>query len=292
MAEGESRLIRRRLVGSWLSTVISISLVLLLVGVASLLLVNAKGVSDYFKENMQVSVLMKTDVDEAETAEFQAVLDSMPCVRSTSLVSREQGMKEMSDLLGEDFLNVFEASPIPVSIDVSLKADYVSAESIEAAKKQILEYPIVDEVVYQQSLVDKLNTNLGKISLVLGVLIVLLLFISFVLINNTVRLNVFSKRFTIHTMKLVGATKGFIRGPFLVQSIFQGLFSSLVAILILLAILFFIRKEFVQLFEVFSLDLLLVVMGIVVVSGVLICLVSTFFVVGRLVSLSKDELYC
>lgn len=292
MAEGESRLIRRRLVGSWLSTVISISLVLLLVGVASLLLVNAKGVSDYFKENMQVSVLMKTDVDEAETAEFQAVLDSMPCVRSTSLVSREQGMKEMSDLLGEDFLNVFEASPIPVSIDVSLKADYVSAESIEAAKKQILEYPIVDEVVYQQSLVDKLNTNLGKISLVLGVLIVLLLFISFVLINNTVRLNVFSKRFTIHTMKLVGATKGFIRGPFLVQSIFQGLFSSLVAILILLAILFFIRKEFVQLFEVFSLDLLLVVMVIVVVSGVLICLVSTFFVVGRLVSLSKDELYC
>ncbi|MBQ0144050.1 MAG: permease-like cell division protein FtsX [Bacteroidales bacterium] len=285
-------MIRRRLVGSWLSTVISISLVLLLVGVASLLLVNAKGVSDYFKENMQVSVLMKTDVDEAETAEFQAVLDSMPCVRSTSLVSREQGMKEMSDLLGEDFLNVFEASPIPVSIDVSLKADYVSAESIEAAKKQILEYPIVDEVVYQQSLVDKLNTNLGKISLVLGVLIVLLLFISYVLINNTVRLNVFSKRFTIHTMKLVGATKGFIRGPFLVQSIFQGLFSSLVAILILLAILFFIRKEFVQLFEVFSLDLLLVVMGIVVVSGVLICLVSTFFVVGRLVSLSKDELYC
>lgn len=292
MAEGESRLIRRRLVGSWLSTVISISLVLLLVGVASLLLVNAKGVSDYFKENMQVSVLMKTDVDEEETAEFQAVLDSMQCVRSTSLVSREQGMKEMSDLLGEDFLNVFEASPIPVSIDVSLKADFVSADSIETAKKQILEYPIVDEVVYQQSLVDKLNTNLGKISLVLGVLIVLLLFISFVLINNTVRLNVFSKRFTIHTMKLVGATKGFIRGPFLVQSIFQGLFSSLVAILILVAMLFFIRKEFVQLFEVFSLDLLLVVMGIVVVSGVLICLVSTFFVVGRLVSLSKDELYC
>lgn len=292
MAEGESRLIRRRLVGSWLSTVISISLVLLLVGVASLLLVNAKGVSDYFKENMQVSVLMKTDVDEEETAEFQAILDSMPCIRSTALVSREQGMKEMSDLLGEDFLNVFEASPIPVSIDVSLKADFVSADSIEAVKKQILEYPIVDEVVYQQSLVDKLNTNLGKISMVLGVLIFLLLFISFVLINNTVRLNVFSKRFTIHTMKLVGATKGFIRGPFLVQSVFQGLFSALVAILILLAMLFFIRKEFVQLFEVFSLDLLLVVMGIVVVSGVLICMVSTYFVVGRLVSLSKDELYC
>ena len=292
MAVGESKLIRRRLVGSWLSTVISISLVLLLVGVASLLLVNARSVSDYFKENMQISVLMKTDVEEDDAAVFQAVLDSMPSIRSTTLISKEQGIAEMSDLLGEDFLNVFEAAPVPVSIDVSLKADHVSADSIEVIKKQILRSPLVDEVVYQQSLVDKLNTNLGKISIVLGVLIALLLFISFVLINNTVRLNVFSKRFTIHTMKLVGATKSFIRGPFLVHSIFQGLFSALLAIMMLLAILFFIRREFVQLFEIFSLDLLLVVMGIVVVSGIVICLVSTYFVVGRLVSLSKDELYC
>ena len=292
MAVGESKLIRRRLVGSWLSTVISISLVLLLVGVASLLLVNARSVSDYFKENMQISVLMKTDVEEDDAAVFQAVLDSMPSIRSTTLISKEQGIAEMSDLLGEDFLNVFEAAPVPVSIDVSLKADHVSADSIEVIKKQILRPPLVDEVVYQQSLVDKLNTNLGKISIVLGVLIALLLFISFVLINNTVRLNVFSKRFTIHTMKLVGATKSFIRGPFLVHSIFQGLFSALLAIMMLLAILFFIRREFVQLFEIFSLDLLLVVMGIVVVSGIVICLVSTYFVVGRLVSLSKDELYC
>ena len=149
----------------------------------------------------------------------------------------------------------------------------------------------MDEVVYQQSLVDKLNTNLGKISLVLGVFLILLLFISFVLINNTVRLNVFSKRFTIHTMKLVGATKSFIRAPFLGQAVFQGLFSALLATALLLGLLFLLRREFSQLFEVFSLDLLLVVIGIVIVSGVLICLVSTFFVVGKLVSLSNDELY-
>ena len=149
----------------------------------------------------------------------------------------------------------------------------------------------MDEVVYQQSLVDKLNTNLGKISMVLGIFIALLLFISFVLINNTIRLNVFSKRFSIHTMKLVGATKAFIRGPFLVQSVFQGMFSALVAIAMLVALLFFIRREFVQLFEIFSLDLLLVVMGIVFASGIIICLLSTYFVVGKLVSLSKDELY-
>ncbi|MBQ9819661.1 MAG: cell division protein FtsX, partial [Bacteroidales bacterium] len=133
--------------------------------------------------------------------------------------------------------------------------------------------------------------NLQKISFVLAVFIALLLFISFVLIGNTIRLNVFSKRFTIHTMKLVGATKSFIRGPFLVQAVFQGLFSALIATILLLGVLFFVRNEFRQLFEIFSLDLLLWVIGIIVASGVLICVVSTYIVVGRLVSLSKDQLY-
>ena len=270
---------------------VSISLVLFLVGVASLLLVNARSVSDYFKENLQISVMMKTGVSEESAMAFRSVIDSIPGVRQTTLIPVEQGVREMSELLGEDFLNVFEISPIPVSIDVSLNADHVWADSIDVIRKEILTSPLVDEVVYQQSLVDKLNTNLGKISMVLGIFIALLLFISFVLINNTIRLNVFSKRFSIHTMKLVGATKAFIRGPFLVQSVFQGMFSALVAIAMLVALLFFIRREFVQLFEIFSLDLLLVVMGIVFASGIIICLLSTYFVVGKLVSLSKDELY-
>ena len=289
MASGENRLIRRRLAGAWLSTVISISLVLLLVGVAGLL---ARSVSDYFKENMQVSVLMKQEVGDDEAMEYVSDLDAKPFIKSTTFVSREQGAKEMTDLLGEDFLNVFEAAPIPVSVDVTLKADYVSSDSLEVVKNEIMKSPLVDEVVYQQSLVDKLNTNLRKISMVLGVFIVLLLFISFVLINNTVRLNVFSRRFTIHTMRLVGATKSFIRAPFLVQAVFQGLFSALLATLMLVGILFFVRSEFAQLFEVFRLDMLLIVIGVEILAGVLICVVSTALVVGRLVSLSKDELYC
>ena len=292
MASGENRLIRRRLAGAWLSTVISISLVLLLVGVAGLLVANARSVSDYFKENMQVSVLMKQEVGDDEAMEYVSDLDAKPFIKSTTFVSREQGAKEMTDLLGEDFLNVFEAAPIPVSVDVTLKADYVSSDSLEVVKNEIMKSPLVDEVVYQQSLVDKLNTNLRKISMVLGVFIVLLLFISFVLINNTVRLNVFSRRFTIHTMRLVGATKSFIRAPFLVQAVFQGLFSALLATLMLVGILFFVRSEFAQLFEVFRLDLLLFVIGVEILAGVLICVVSTALVVGRLVSLSKDELYC
>lgn len=292
MASGENRLIRRRLAGAWLSTVISISLVLLLVGVAGLLVANAGSVSDYFKENMQVSVLMKQEVGDDEAMEYVSDLDAKPFIKSTTFVSREQGAKEMTDLLGEDFLNVFEAAPIPVSVDVTLKADYVSSDSLEVVKNEIMKSPLVDEVVYQQSLVDKLNTNLRKISMVLGVFIVLLLFISFVLINNTVRLNVFSRRFTIHTMRLVGATKSFIRAPFLVQAVFQGLFSALLATLMLVGILFFVRSEFAQLFEVFRLDMLLIVIGVEILAGVLICVVSTALVVGRLVSLSKDELYC
>ncbi len=292
MASGENRLIRRRLAGAWLSTVISISLVLLLVGVAGLLVANARSVSDYFKENMQVSVLMKQEVGDDEAMEYVSDLDAKPFIKSTTFVSREQGAKEMTDLLGEDFLNVFEAAPIPVSVDVTLKADYVSSDSLEVVKNEIMKSPLVDEVVYQQSLVDKLNTNLRKISMVLGVFIVLLLFISFVLINNTVRLNVFSRRFTIHTMRLVGATKSFIRTPFLVQAVFQGLFSALLATLMLVGILFFVRSEFAQLFEVFRLDMLLIVIGVEILAGVLICVVSTALVVGRLVSLSKDELYC
>lgn len=292
MASGENRLIRRRLAGAWLSTVISISLVLLLVGVAGLLVANARSVSDYFKENMQVSVLMKQEVGDDEAMEYVSDLDAKPFIKSTTFVSREQGAKEMTDLLGEDFLNVFEAAPIPVSVDVTLKADYVSSDSLEVVKNEIMKSPLVDEVVYQQSLVDKLNTNLRKISMVLGVFIVLLLFISFVLINNTVRLNVFSRRFTIHTMRLVGATKSFIRAPFLVQAVFQGLFSALLATLMLVGILFFVRSEFARLFEVFRLDMLLIVIGVEILAGVLICVVSTALVVGRLVSLSKDELYC
>lgn len=291
MSSGENKLIRRRLAGAWLSSVISITLVLLLVGVASLLLVNAKSVSDYFKENVQVSVLLRPDVTEDEAMNYATTLDAMPFIKGTRFISKEEGTRDMTDMLGEDFLSVFETAPIPVSVDVTLKADYVSADSLELVKKAIGSSPLVDEVVYQQSLVDKLNTNLGKISLVLGIFVVLLLFISFVLINNTVRLNVFSKRFTIHTMKLVGATKSFILAPFLGQAVFQGLFSALLAILILLGILYFVRKEFVQLFEIFSLDLLLTVIGIVIVAGIVICLVSTYFVVGRLVSLSNDELY-
>ena len=291
MGKTDNKIMRRRIANAYLSSVISISLVLLLVGVASMLLVNAKGVSDYFKENMQISVLMKQDVSDADALAYRDDLEQERYIKNTTFISREQGQRELADQLGEDFLDVFETSPIPVSVDVTLKAEYVSADSLAMVSKEIAKSSLVDEVVYQQSLVDALNANLGKISVVIAVFIGLLLFISFVLINNTVRLNVFARRFTIHTMKLVGATKSFIRAPFLVQSAFQGVFSAMIANIVLVVILFVMRNELEQLFRIFRMDLLLVVMGIVLVCGILICLVSTWFVVNKLVALKKDELY-
>lgn len=291
MGKGDNKIMKRRLANAYLSSLISISLVLLLVGIASMLLVNAKGVSDYFKENVQVSVMMKQNVQEEAAMAFCEELGKERFIKSTVFVSREQGERELARQLGDDFLDVFETSPIPVSIDVTLMADYVSSDSLEVVRREISASPLVEEVNYQMSLVEALNANLNKISTVLGIFICLMLFISFVLINNTVRLNVFARRFTIHTMKLVGATRQFIRAPFLVQAAFQGIFAAFLAVIALIVIMFFIRSGFVQLFEIFRLELLLMVMGIVLASGLLICLVSTYLVVNKLISLGKDELY-
>ena len=291
MGKGDNRIMKRRLANAYLSSLISISLVLLLVGIASMLLVNAKGVSDYFKENVQVSVMMKQNVQEEAAMAFCDELGKERFIKSTVFVSREQGERELARQLGDDFLDVFETSPIPVSMDVTLMADYVSSDSLEVVRREISASPLVEEVNYQMSLVEALNANLSKISSVLGIFICLMLFISFVLINNTVRLNVFARRFTIHTMKLVGATRQFIRAPFLVQAAFQGIFAAFLAVIALIVIMFFIRSGFVQLFEIFRLELLLMVMGIVLASGLLICLTSTYLVVNKLISLGKDELY-
>ena len=283
--------IRRRLVSAWISTVISLSMVLLLVGIGSLLLINAKAVSDYFKENLQVSVLLKEQVGEDEARQWENQVAALPGVRSTTFISREQGVEEMANMLGQDFLDVFESAPVPISIDVNLEAAYVSADSLEVVKAQLARSPLVEEVVYQTSLVDALNQNLQKISLGLAVLVALLLFISFVLIANTVRLDLFSRRFSIHTMHLVGATRSFIRAPFIGQSALQGLFAALVAIGLLVGGLFILRREFVQMFEIFTMESLLKVMGIMVVSGVGICVASTFIVVNRLVGFDRDQVY-
>lgn len=291
MGKRENKMMRRRLANAYMSSVISISLVLLLVGVAALLLLNARSVSDYFKENMEVSIIMKQDVSDEQALAFKEALGKESFVNSTEFISREQGEREMVEMLGEEFLDIFESSPIPVSVDMTLHAGYVSSDSLEVVKSRILADPIVEEVNYQQTLVDALNANFSRISAIIAVFIALLLFVSYVLINNTVRLNVFARRFTIHTMKLVGAARAFIRAPFLGQAAVQGLVSAVLANCALAGLLYVMKDRFGQLLEILSTDVILIAMGIVVAAGLLICVISTFFVVNRLVSLKKDELY-
>lgn len=291
MARKENKIMKRRMASAYLSSLVSISLVLLLVGVAALLLINSKNVSDYFKKNMKMSVMYKPEVTEQQALEHRPVLDSMTFVATSEFISRSRGEQEMKAMLGEDFLSVFESSPVPVSTEITLRPEYVSADSLELVTGIIGKSPLVEEVVFQKTLIDALNTNLRKISAILLIAIVLLLFVSSVLIGNTIRLNVYDKRFTVHTMKLVGATKGFIRKPFLVKSAFMGLFAAIIAIIMLVALLFLLKKELPQLFELFTPQMLVVVMGIVIALGIIICVASTYFLVGKLVSLDKSDLY-
>ena len=291
MAKEENKIIRRRLRNAYASSIISISLVLLLIGIAALLIVNARSVSDYFKENMQLSVILKPDVSDEDALSYQKSVETLPFIKGTRLVTREEGAAELAGMLGDDFLSVFETSPVPVSLEITLQADYVAPDSVAFVRRTLSASDKVEEVEYQQSLVETLNANLAKISLVLGVFILLMLFISFVLINNTVRLGVFSRRFTVHTMQLVGATRRFIRKPFMNGALLQGLVSSVLALVALAGVLVLLRRSFPQMFAVIEMRSLLIVAGTVIVCGVAICLLSTYLVVNKLVSLDKDRLY-
>ena len=291
MARPEKKMLRKRIVNAYLSSVISISLVLLLTGVAALLVLNAHGVTKYLKENMRISVLLRDDATEAQAREWAAAQDALPYVHSTRVITREEGAEELKQMLGEDFLDVFETSPVPLSVDVTLNADYVQKDSLARVTKALAASPLVDEVETQQTVVEALTSNLARISIVLGVFILLLLFISFVLINNTVRVSVFARRFTIHTMKLVGATRGFIRAPFVRAAVLQGLVSSVLAVGMLWALLEALRRSFPELLAIVDLQQLLIVCGIVVACGILLCVISTWMVVNRLVAAPKDDLY-
>ncbi len=291
MTKKEKNIIGRRLRHSYLSSVISITLVLVLVGMVALFAANAQKVSNFFKENMVVSVILRQTATEQEAEHFVKELSSKQFVREADYVSKEDGKREMEELLGADFLNVFESNPIPISIDLKLDGSIVTKDSLNAVKQQLLSNKIVEEVVYQESLVEALNSNLKRIGAVLLCVILLLMFISFVLINNTVRLNVYSKRFTIHTMRLVGAKRSFIRKPFIKQAFIQGLISGLLASGLLAAGLYWLSVE-TKLFEVlFNIQIIAAVLAAVVVLGILICMISAMFVVNKLVYLSTDDLY-
>ena len=291
MSKSEKSIIKGRLVRSYLLSLFTISLILFLMGAVLLLGVNGKAVSDYFKESVVVSLILKNSVQEGEAMQLIKKIEMRDGVKSVDYISKEQGQKEMEKILGSDFLDVFQANPIPISLDIKLKGEYVVSDSLAMISEEFSKEKLVEEVVYQDSLVETLNANLSKIGVVFAVVIAILLLISSVLISNTVRLNVYDKRFVVNTMRLVGATKSFIRKPFITKGLFQGLIASLLAVVALLITLYFAQKEFGQLFAIFDANLMLIVMAVLILVGVLICVVSTAISVNKIVSLNKDELY-
>lgn len=291
MQKQEKKIIRRRIIRSYVCSVITISMVLFLVGFFALLALNGRELARYLRQNVKISVMLKDTVSERNAIAICRDVARLKQVKSAELISKERGTEQMKQMLGSDFLDIFEANPIPISIDLQLNASFFDAVSIGQLRGELLKNKSIDDVVYQDSVISAMNRNIRNIGFVIVVFIALLLFISIILINNTVRLNIFSKRFSIHTMNLVGATKQFIRRPFLYNAIFQGVLSGVIALLALLGLVWLAHNQFSASFILVSRQMLYFIAGGVVLLGVLICLVCTLFVVNRMVSMSVDELY-
>jgi cell division transport system permease protein len=287
----ENGLSKRKLRSSYLTLVISVSLVLFLLGVMGLLLINARELSDYFRESLSFSVMLDDDAKEADIRMLQKDLDAKPYVKSTEYISKNKAAAKMKEELGEDFINFLGDNPLPPSIDVYLFAGYTSPDSVVKIEKYVLEYPFVKEVYYQESLLFLINENVRKISLFLLVISSFLFLIAITIINNTIRLSIYSKRFLIRTMQLIGATRAFIRRPFIMQSALHGLIAALVAMCLLMGLLYLIEKEFFLLFTFKSTNLLLLLGVSLIIIGILINIISTFFSVNRYLSISEDQLY-
>jgi cell division transport system permease protein len=287
----ESGFSKARLGGSYLTLVISVSLVLFLLGILGLVIINAKELSDYFRESLTFSVILDENAREADIRMLQKDLDAKPSVKSTEYVSKDEAAAKMKEDMGEDFISFLGDNPLPPSIDVYLFAGYTNRDSVVKFEKYILEYPFVKEVWYEDSLLFLINENVRKISIFLLIISLFLFLIAVTIINNTIRLAIYSKRFLIRTMQLVGATRAFIRKPFLVRSIYHGVLAALTAMLLLMGLLYLIEKEFLMLFS-FESTRLLALLGIfLIIAGILINLVSTFLSVNRYLDISEDKLY-
>ncbi|MBQ0123848.1 MAG: permease-like cell division protein FtsX [Bacteroidales bacterium] len=291
MKSNSKIIVRRRLIRSYVTSVISIALVLLLVASAVIFVANARNISRYFKENMAVSVILKQSTLEKEARALASDLAKKDYVKESRFISKEEGAKEMETLLGEDFLDVFESSPIPMSVDLHLNGDAITTDSLNVIKKNLLENPIVEDIVYQENLIEALNANLQRISLVLAIIIVLLMIISFALISNTVRLNIYARRFTIHTMSLVGAKRSFIARPFVIQAVIEGAVAGGLACGVIAAAMYWLSRDSEVLNAI--LDKQIVALSLVgtVILGIAICVLSTLFVVNKVAYISKDDLY-
>lgn len=290
MSISEDKYAKRRNRTAAITTVISISLVLFMLGLISLMVLNANKMSNYVKENIGFSIYLKDKIKEVDIIQLQKSLDAEAFVKSTRYIDKEEAKKIFQEVYKEDFTDFIEYNPLLASIDIRLNADYANQDSIMGIEHRLKQNPLIKEVDYQKDLIVIVNENVKKISLFILAFAGLLLLISIALINNTIRLSIFSKRFLIKTMQLVGATSGFIRRPFVLQGIVQGLISSLIAIGLLIGVISFAKKEAPEIIET-QIDLLVILFLLVSLIGVFISWTSTSLAVRKYLRLKTDDLY-
>lgn len=287
----EEKRSRRRLQTSYATLVISISLVLLLLGVMGVLVVNARKISVYVRENIGVSLILDDNVKEADIFKLQKSLETRPYVRTARYISKEAAAEDMKAELGEDFVQFIGYNPLPVSIELKLAAPYANNDSIRVIERSLAAVEQVREVWYQKNLIYLVNDNIRRISLVILGFAGLLMVVSFALINNTIRLMVYSRRFLINTMRLVGATNGFIRRPMIRACALHGLLGGLFALALLSGLVFVAGREFSSVGLVSDLAPLAAVYAAVLALGVLLSVVSSHMAVNKYLRLRTDQLY-
>ncbi|CAN5468945.1 permease-like cell division protein FtsX [soil metagenome] len=287
----EARGGNKRLRSTYLSSIISISLVLFMLGLLGMLVLDAKKISDYVKEHVQLNVFLNDEVSEQEISAFQDLLQKNVAVKNARFISKQEALDSLKKDLGEDATSMLDVNPLPASFELKLNAAFTSAEMLKEVSSEIQQNKIVREVTYQRSEVDRMNSNFQIIAIGILLFCVLLFFIAVALINSTIRLSMYSRRFLIKSMQLVGATKGFIRKPFISRAFAHGFYAGLIACLFLSSLLYFIRTklpEFVQLQDLKENGVLFA--GIIIL-GILLSVISTFFAVNRYLRIRLDELY-
>jgi cell division transport system permease protein len=291
MARQEDKYYNRKIRTSHFSTVISITLVLFMLGLLGLLLLNTKKLSDYAKENIGFSIMIREGVKEAGIMAFLKKLDTEEFVKSTEYIPKEKAAIQLKKELGEDFIGFLGYNPLLPTIDLRLKADYTSLESVNRIEKKLLSSPEVKEVFYQKDLLEMVNQNMERISLIILGFSTVLMIIAIALINNTIRLSVYSRRFIIRTMQLVGATRSFIRRPFIRNGIIDGLVSAIFAIGLLMVVLYFLFQEIPELIQMIDLKLYIALIVTVLLLGILVSWFCTWLSVRRYLRMKTDELY-
>ena len=282
---------KRRLKSSYVTSTISLSLVLFMLGLVGLLLLNAKKLSDLVKENINFTIVLKPNMKEADILKLQKEMDALKYVKSTEYITKERAAQEFSKELGEDFISFLGYNPLQSSIEIKLHADYANIQSIEIFNQLLKDNPILQEVIYEKSLIHLVNENIRKISILILGFSILLFLIAIALINNTVRLLVYSRRFIIKTMQLVGATKGFIRKPFLFKSMLHGFIAALISVLLLLVLLYLLQKEIKDINLLVDIKLTAYLFLGILASGTFINLLSTFFALNKYLNIQNDSLY-